>query len=132
MSLTHDLPHFKLSEFKHPELVDAEAAQFLERIRSAYAHSLVLTSDARTRAENQTLPGHSDTSLHLLGRAFDLRWSFDQGKGTLWQFVQAVFTAASATDKGIELEIVNSSTDQHVHIGLFPDSRPHRLLVRAE
>ena len=56
----------------------------------------------------------------------------DTIREALWRLVQAVFTVAAAMDKGLELEIVNSSTDQHVHIGVVPDSCPDRLEVRAE
>src|SRR5207245_3265460 len=73
MALTNNLVHFQLSEFRHPELVDAQAAVMLDEVRDRYGKPLALTSDARTVDENASLPGASPTSLHLLGRAFDLR-----------------------------------------------------------
>ena len=132
--LNHDLRYFKLSEFKHPELVNETAAEMLDEIRSQYGRPLVLTDDARLPTDKP--PGYSPTSLHYKGQAFDLR-SRDMSAEALWKLVTAVFNVAAwvarGAKEGVELEIVSSSTDHHVHIGFFlGDGRKNRLLIRAE
>lgn len=136
MPLTHDLRHFKLSEFKHPELVDETAALLLDEIREQYGQPLVLTDDARTPDEKPE--GYSPTSLHYKGQAFDIR-SRDMSKEDMWRLVRAVVSVADwvagrkATTRGVELEIVSSATDKHVHIGFFlGDGRLNRLFVKSE
>lgn len=128
MGLTKDLVYFALTEFKHPELVEASAAQFLDDVRGAYGQPLTLTDDARLPGDMP--PGGSPNSLHYVGRAFDLHWSFTDT--SLWRFVDAVFEMAAAHHTSVELELVYSATDHHVHLGVFPDRRSSRLLVRAD
>lgn len=125
---TRPLKHFAPEEFKHWELVDQDAADFLDAVRSVYGQPLVLTSDARTVEENAAASGSSPTSLHLFGRAFDLRWIPDDA--ALWRFVVAVMHVGAA--RSLELELVNSDRDKHIHLGLFTDGRPSRLEVRAD
>lgn len=123
------LRHFQLTEFRHHELVDNAAAVWLDDIRDLYGFPLELTSDARTAEENSAASGSSPTSLHLLGRAFDIKWIDDPEH--LWQFVEAVYLASG--ERPVELELVNSAQDRHVHIGLYPNGGHHsRLLIRAD
>src|SRR2546422_8296205 len=96
------LRHFQLSEFRHPDLVEDAAAVWLDDIREQFGAPLVLTSDARTPEENAQASGSSPTSLHLLGRAFDLRWVADPE--ALWRFVDAVLLASGL--RAVELELV--------------------------
>lgn len=128
------LAHFAVTEFKHPDLVDYSAATFLDQLRDAYGGPLVLTSDARTPAENAAASGSSATSLHLLGRAFDLRWPGNEEQA--WKFLAAFMRALGwtppATERAVELELVNSAKDKHVHFGLYPTARPSRLIVAAD
>lgn len=128
------LSHFAVTEFRHPELVDYSAATFLDQLRGAYGAPIVLTSDARTKAENDAAPGSSPTSLHLLGRAFDLRWPGNEEQA--WKFLAAFFRTLGwtppATERAVELELVYSKTDKHVHFGLYPSQRPSRLIVSGE
>jgi len=128
MPITSALRHFQSSEFKHPELVANEAAVWLDDIREYADFALVLTSDARTPEENAAASGSSPTSLHLLGRAFDLKYPSTPEQ--VWQFVGAVFIVSGS--RAVELELVHSAQDQHIHIGLYPDTRSSRLLVRAD
>lgn len=125
---------FKPAEFRHPELVNHTAALFLDALRDHLGHFLWLTSDARTLVENKAARGSSPTSLHLLGRAFDLRWPGDEER--MWQFVEAFFMTLGWTPpkvrQAVELELVHSALDKHVHFGLFPDARPSRLIVAAD
>jgi len=125
---------FKAAEFHHPDLVDHAAALFLDQLREHYGHFLWLTSDARTKAENSSASGSSPTSLHLLGRAFDLRWPGDEER--MWQFLEGFFLTLGwtppITKPSVELELVHSATDKHIHFGLFPNDRPSRLIVAAD
>jgi len=124
-----NLRHFDVSEFRHPELVDDTAAVFLDDVRELYGAALIVTSDARTLEENDAAAGSSPTSLHLLGRAFDLRWIDDPE--ALWRFVDAVYVTAG--DRAVELELVNGPSDRHIHVGLYPNGgHKSRLLIRAD
>jgi Peptidase M15 len=129
MALTNDLVHFKLSEFKHPELVDANAAAMLDEVRQRYGKPLVLTSDARTVAENNALPGSSPTSLHLQGRAFDLEWIGDSADR--FQFVWAVMGVTRLYGFQPELEFVLTGASQHVHLGWYPAGHVGELELRV-
>lgn len=128
------LKHFAPGEWHHGDLVDYSAAVFLDQLREAYGSPLTLTSDARTPAENAAARGSSPTSLHLLGRAFDLRWPGNEAQA--WSFLRAFFLALGwkppETEKSVELELVHGPTDRHVHLGIFPDARPSRLIVAAD
>lgn len=127
---TRVLQDFAPHEFRNWDLVEQQAADALQAIREAYGRSLTLTSDARTPAENAAASGSSPTSLHLLGRAFDLRWISDPI--SLWRFVAAVFHVAVMQDLSVELELVHSATDQHIHLGFYPTQRPSQIIVRAD
>ena len=128
MALVSDLSHFALSEFKHPELVDLDAATMLNEVRDRYGKPLVLTSDARTPAENAALPGSSPTSLHLQGRAFDLQWLPDAPDR--WKFVCAVVGVQRLYGYQPELEFVLSGPQQHVHLGWYKGAHPGQLELR--
>ncbi len=127
MPITSSLRHFQPSEFKHPELILDAAAVWLDDIREYADFPLVLTSDARTAEENAAASGSSPTSLHLLGRAFDLR--YPDTPEHVWELVAAVFVVSG--HRSVELELVHSAQDSHVHLGLYPDARESRLLVQA-
>ena len=53
MAITSDTRFFKLSEFRHPELMDADFVDFLDHVRFEYGNPIILTSDARTPEENR-------------------------------------------------------------------------------
>lgn len=128
MPITSTLHHFSLSEFRHPELVDNAAATWLDDIREAAGFVLTITSDARTQAENDAASGSSPTSLHLTGHAFDLR--YPKTAEEVWRLVDAVFLASG--DRPVELELVHSAQDQHIHLALLPAGKTSRLIVRAD
>lgn len=132
MPLLADLPHFALSEFRHPELVEQEAADFLESVRTLYGASLTLTSDARTREENAAAGG-SPTSWHMRGRAFDVRAPADSAGW--WRLVWAVQASCDFwhrtkdTVASVELELCPSTSGQpHIHFALKNDGSPNVLL----
>jgi hypothetical protein len=122
--------HFYVTELQRPLDMDNEFMVFLDGVRQQYGEPLVVTSDARTVAEEETLPGHAippHSSLHvadpangLWGRAVDLRWIAD---GTSrWKFLQAVYNVANG--RGVELEFVPFGDNAHIHVGLFRTARP--------
>src|SRR6267378_3965264 len=128
MPITSALRHFQSSEFKHPELVANEAAVWLDDIREYADFPFVLTSDARTPEENAAASGSSPTSLHLQGRAFDLRYPATDEQA--WKLVDAVMLVSGA--RAVELELVHSAIDKHVHVALLPSGKASRLIVRAD
>lgn len=128
MPITSTLRHFALSEFRHAPLVENEAAVWLDDIREAAGFPLTITSDARTQVENDAASGSSPTSLHLLGRAFDLR--YPASPELVWKLVDAIFLASGS--RPVELELVHSAVDTHIHLALLPVGKVSRLIVRAD
>lgn len=132
MAITTDVEFFPLKDWKHPELIDPRALRWLVEVRREFGEPIVITDDARPPGNRPT--GSSATSLHFLGRAFDLRiraWSWE----TLWRFVRAVMTVQArmpAAENGVELEVVWSSTDKHAHIGFYLYQRLPRLVISGE
>lgn len=123
-----DLRYFKRSEFRQPDLVDNDAARYLDEVRHRYGFPLYLTDDARL--PDQAPPGASKTSLHYDGRAFDLKWI--QPAHRLYHFVQCAMEAAAERGVRIELELVNSLKDRHIHIGLQRPGVENELIVAAD
>jgi hypothetical protein len=128
MPIVSNLKWFKLSEFRHAPLVENEAAVWLDDIREAAGFALTITSDARTPEENAAASGSSPTSLHLLGRAFDLR--YPATPELVWRLVDAIYLASGS--RPVELELVHSAVDTHVHLALLPVGKVSKLIVRAD
>jgi len=128
------ITHFPPAEWRHPELVDYSAATLLNSWRDAAGVPFTLTSDGRTAAENAAASGSSPTSLHLLGRAFDIRWPGNEE--VIWRVLEGLFLALGwkppQDKRSIELEMVHSDRDKHLHLGSFADGRPSRLIVTAD
>lgn len=122
------LKWFKWAEFRHPELCDFQFLYFLDQVREEYGWPIRLTSDARTPEENVAASGHSETSRHLVGQAVDME--FPPTSNHLWRLAEAVFKVAG--ERVIELELVNSAVDQHVHIAFLQPGRASKLLVKAD
>lgn len=120
--------HFAPSEFKHFDRCDPAALAFLDDVRERCGFPLVVTDDARLPEDAPS--GSSPTSLHYLGRAFDLRWP--PSREAVWTFVAAVIKQQEVSGLGVELELVNGPSDRHLHLGVFPDARPSRCLVAAD
>lgn len=129
MPIPADLQHFAAREFRNPTLLNESAAYVLDSVRTRYGKPLIITSDARTPKQN-IAAGGSPTSLHLVGRAFDLRWIPDAQD--LWDFVGAVYATNRVLGAAFELELVNSIRDQHIHFGVYPNQRRSRLIVAAD
>lgn len=130
--LTADLEFFKLSEFKHPERVDPDAAFWLNEVRREFGEPIILTDDARLPGD---LPsGGSTSSLHYLGRAFDIR-SRHWTRETYWRFAAAVFRVQARMPRGdrkVELELVDSPRDKHAHLGFYLSDGEPRLVLADE
>ena len=92
--------------------MDNEFLVFLDGVRDVYGKPLIVTSDARTIAEEQALPGHAEppqSSLHVAdpvnaiwARAFDLRWIPDAA--ARFRLVTAILQVSAG--RPIELEFV--------------------------
>lgn len=122
------LRYFSPVEWDNPDLVDFEFAVFLDDVRTTYGAPLVLTSSARTSEENDAVGG-SPTSLHLKGRAADIRWRA-KTNAQLFSFVAAVLTVAQG--RPVELEIDVAPASPHLHVGLFDDpTHPSTLFVHT-
>ena len=118
------LQHFGIIEFDHPELVNNDCALWLDAVRHKAGVPFILTSDARTPERNREVGG-SPASLHLLGRAFDFTLRVSDPV-TLFKVMEACFVMPASFGKEIEYVL----GDIHIHIGLFPDQRPSRLILK--
>lgn len=119
---------FAKGEFKHPDQVNQEAYDFLVKVRRRYAKPMVLTDDARVPTDKPL--GFSETSLHYKGQAFDLR-ARDMSWVDMWNLVEAIMFEAFLLPKekqGVELELVWSETDKHVHIAIWLDGKHKNTL----
>lgn len=130
--VTADAKYFKVSELKHPEIVNPRAFALLDLIREAFGKPITITDDGRPAG---TLPpGASKTSLHFKGQAFDLR-SKHWTPGDLWAFVyavQAVADSLAPSETGVELELVKGPTDSHCHVGFYLDGRANRMVLALD
>lgn len=129
--LTSPLKHFAVAEFQHPELVDDTAARALDMVRELYGKPLTLTSDARSILDEESLPNHAEppsSSLHVQGRAFDLRWAFDDPTDC-YNFFKAVFDTCRVFGFAAEIEPRSPHSGQsvHMHLGFFPAGHPGKV-----
>lgn len=123
------LRYFHPSEFKRPDLVDEQAALFLDEVRHRFGFPLRITSDARIRGTPQP-GGAAENSLHYAGRAFDLQWIAPSHR--LWHLVEVLMEIAAEWQVCVELELVNGLHDAHVHFGLQPPGIASELIVAAD
>lgn len=131
MPLTSTLVHFAKSEFQAPDLVDDQAARALDMVRDLYGQPLTITSDARSVAAELALPNHAEppeSSLHVQGRAFDLRWSFDNPVDC-YSFFKAVFATCGVFGVAAEIEPRSPHSGQavHMHLGFYPVGHPGKV-----
>lgn len=122
------LAHFAPGEFRHPELIDADAAYYLDAVRHRFGFPLYVTDDAREPSDHPA--GGSPSSLHYAGRAFDLQWI--QPATKLFHFVKCAMQIAAERKVCIELELVNSLKDRHVHLGVQKPGVEDELIVAAD
>lgn len=122
------LKFFRWEEFKHPELMDARFLVFLDDVRQEYGGKIILTSDARTPAENAAASGSSPKSRHLVGQAVDMK--FPPTAHHLWALVAAIFKCQRALP--IELEIVHGPADAHIHLAWLPAGQASKIEVALD
>jgi len=123
-----ELRWFSRAEFRHPDLVDGDAAKFLDEVRWRYGFPLYITDDARMPEDRP--PGSSPSSLHYAGRAFDLKWI--QPATKLFHFTKCAMEVAAERQVNIELEIVNSLKDRHIHLGVQKPGVESELIVASD
>jgi uncharacterized protein YcbK (DUF882 family) len=123
------LRHFAESELNHPEEMQEVFLLLLDSIRDIADMPFYVTSDYRTPDENKRVGG-SPTSLHMQGVAVDFvispkRWN----SIGLWSVVRAVALVEAAYGVTFELEISQSPSDRHFHIGLQKKGAGELVLV---
>lgn len=120
------LKHFTRDEFRRPDMMYFPFLQYLDRVREAYGNPLWITSDGRDFIP----PGGSPDSLHLVGRAVDLRWILE--KHLRFQFVAAVIqTPTPSGEGGVELGLEpGAEGGAHLHLALRFAGQPSSLFVR--
>jgi len=121
------LRHFLSVEFAHPEEMEPAFLLLLDNIRDIADTPFWPTSDYRTPDENKIVGG-SPTSLHMQGVAIDFVISPWNAAG-LWQVVRAVALVEAAYGVTFELEISQSPSDRHFHIGLQKKGAGELVLV---
>lgn len=129
-----DTKWFKLTELSHPRIVNQTALELLSEVREQANQALVITDDGRLPEETPT--GASPSSLHPKGQAFDLR-TRNKTAEEMFRLLRAMFNVADwicrGTKSGVEVELVSSSTDHHLHIGFFLGARSfNTFVVRTE
>jgi len=120
------LRHFSWEEFRHPAAMHFPLLQFLDQVRESFGAALELTSDGRDYVPT----GGSDGSLHLRGRAVDLRWIAD--REARYRLVRClVDTPVPAGEGGIELGLEPGAPGgPHIHVGLWPAPHAATLFAR--
>lgn len=125
-STYQNLRWFKAREFNHPYKMDHDFLWWLDAVRDAAGVSFVITSDFRTHIP---IGGYSQ-SLHLVGRAVDIRYPWLGPKFTdgrkLAKITEAIVqTPRPVTAGGYEFGIEHGAPGgAHLHIGLYPEDRP--------
>ena len=121
------LRHFAESEFNHPEEMAPAFLLLLDNIRDIADIPFYLTSDYRTPDENKRVGG-STTSLHMQGAAVDFVVS-PWNSVLLWEVVRSVALVEAAYGATFELEISQSPSDRHFHLGLQKKGAGELVLV---
>ena len=121
------LRHFLSVEFDHPEEMQPVFLLLLDNIRDIADTPFHPTSDYRTPDENKRVGG-SPTSLHMAGTAVDFVIS-PWNSAALWQVVRAVALVEAAYGVTFELEISQSPSDRHFHLGLQKKGAGELVLV---
>lgn len=117
---------FKPHEFKHPFQLDHDFLWWLDLVRTMADVPFVITSDFRSHIP---IGGYSQ-SLHLVGRAVDIRYpwlgpGFTDGR-KLAKITEAIVqTPSPVPGGGYEFGIEHGAPGgAHLHIGLYTEDRP--------
>ena len=120
---------YRWNDLKHPEGMSFSFMQYLDDVRADFGYPMRLTSDFRTPEHNATLPGHSPRSRHLVGEAVDVAWP--PTANHVWMLVEAVI-AQKRAGIPVELELVHSDRDRHIHIAFLEPGQSSRIIVAAD
>ena len=131
MSVPTDLAYFAVSEFSHPEVMDAAFCRWLDQVRAVAGVPMVITNAGRIAAATEPIGSAGSKSLHRRGRAVDLR-SCDWTAAQKWKLMAAIANLASAAPGHVELELVHSATDQHWHLGVDDTPTAQHEVIEAE
>ena len=102
----------------------------LDAVRDIAGTAFRVTSDFRTPEENKVVGG-SGTSFHLEGRAIDfVVWPWNAKE--LWRVTRAVAAVEAAYGETFELELAQSPSDRHIHLGLQRRGEPGELVLIFE
>ncbi len=124
------LQYFNPGEFDHPEEMLPRFLDFLDVMRDIAGIEFHVTSDFRSLEENRVVGG-STASLHMQGRAVDfIVWPWN-GKN-LWRVAKAVALVEAAYGRTFELEIAESPSNRHIHLGLQVNKEPGELILVFE
>lgn len=112
-----ELRHFTPSEFRRPDLMDAEFLRWLDLARTTAGVPFIITSDARTAAENAAVGGW-ERSLHLRGRAVDLRWP--RKRSDILNIVAGILLTRTMATGYLQVELEVTPGNEHIHVGVYP------------
>lgn len=121
--------HFRESEFNAYDKMDKTFLEFLDQVRHLANVPFYLTSDYRTPEHNRAVGGH-ETSLHTQGCAVDFTTPASRDRDSqafyseLFDIVWAVYDVHDRGGGGwrkVQLELVKSDRDWHLHLGLFKE-----------
>lgn len=125
-----DLRHFLTVEFDHPEEMLPRFLNLLDVVRDIAGIPFRVTSDFRSPEENRVVGG-STASLHMRGQAVDfVVWPWN-GKN-LWKVAKAVALVEAAYGATFELEIAESPSNRHIHLGLQKNKEAGELILVFE
>jgi hypothetical protein len=118
--------------FRNWNKVDPEFLRFLDIIVAGAGWTPFITSDWRDPAHEAKLPGGVPTSLHLIGRAVDIRMpmlGLVPDKVKIGELVDAICLYRKGIQVEFEIEITPGNA--HLHVGLFKVSGPLRIITRC-
>lgn len=126
--LTSKLRWFRRSEFSHPERIDNEAALLLDAVRERAMVPMVITQSWRDPGQ-PIPPGGSATSLHYIGRAFDIRIA-NRSRAEQLALIRAGIEVSEEAGVAVEIEWEQlGEAAPHLHYGWYTDHRPSRVVV---
>lgn len=112
------LRHFRVTEFTAPFHMDATFLTWLDAAREHAGVPFVITSDWRSPEANADAGGW-ERSLHLRGRAVDLRWPASRVAG--FKMLCGIMLAARLAPAPLQVEL-ETGAQPHLHLGLYDET----------